>query len=82
MGRRSERRLDRTRREAALWPSVRGVTTREEGDAMTESLGRGDRVSWNTSQGRTRGVVEERRVEDFDSTGRGSRHPRVSPRSS
>lgn len=25
----------------------------------------GDRVSWNTSQGRTRGVVRERRVRDF-----------------
>ncbi|PVE96000.1 DUF2945 domain-containing protein [Microbacterium sp. TPD7012] len=36
---------------------------------MTESLGRGDRVSWNTSQGRTRGVVEERRVEDFELDG-------------
>lgn len=25
----------------------------------------GDRVSWNTSQGRTRGVVREQRVRDF-----------------
>lgn len=25
----------------------------------------GDRVSWNTSQGRTRGVVKEERVKDF-----------------
>ncbi|RLK52574.1 DUF2945 domain-containing protein [Microbacterium telephonicum] len=25
----------------------------------------GDRVSWNTSQGRTRGVVREKRVRDF-----------------
>lgn len=36
---------------------------------MAESLSRGDRVSWNTSQGRTRGVVEERRVQDFEFDG-------------
>jgi len=29
----------------------------------------GDRVSWNTSQGRTRGSIVERRVEDFQFDG-------------
>lgn len=29
----------------------------------------GDRVSWNTSQGRTTGVVRERRVRDFEFDG-------------
>lgn len=28
-----------------------------------------DRVSWNTPQGRTTGVVRERRVEDFEFDG-------------
>lgn len=32
---------------------------------MTDSLKKGDRVSWNTSQGRTRGVVEEQKTKDF-----------------
>lgn len=32
-------------------------------------LAEGDRVSWNTSQGRTRGTVVERRVRDFDFAG-------------
>lgn len=35
---------------------------------MTQSdsgLSVGDRVSWGTSQGRTQGVIEERRVRDF-----------------
>jgi hypothetical protein len=29
----------------------------------------GDRVSWNTSQGRTRGKVVQRRTEDFEFAG-------------
>ena len=33
---------------------------------MTSDLAKGDRVSWNTSQGRTRGVVVERKTRDFD----------------
>lgn len=32
---------------------------------MTKDLSTGDRVSWNTSQGRTRGSVEEKRTKDF-----------------
>ncbi|WP_312171816.1 DUF2945 domain-containing protein [Microbacterium sp.] len=32
---------------------------------MTKDLSTGDRVSWNTSQGRTRGTVEEKRTKDF-----------------
>ena len=32
---------------------------------MSASLEVGDRVSWNTSQGRTRGKVVERRTADF-----------------
>ena len=33
---------------------------------MTEELAKGDRVSWNTSQGRTRGTVVQRRTRDFE----------------
>lgn len=32
---------------------------------MTKDLAKGDRVSWNTSQGRTRGTVVEKRTKDF-----------------
>ncbi|MGN7949024.1 DUF2945 domain-containing protein [Microbacterium sp. 22215] len=32
---------------------------------MTKDLSTGDRVSWNTSQGRTHGTVEEKRTKDF-----------------
>lgn len=32
---------------------------------MTKDLSTGDRVSWNTPQGRTRGTVEEKRTKDF-----------------
>ena len=32
---------------------------------MTKDLATGDRVSWNTSQGRTRGTVEEKKTKDF-----------------
>ncbi len=32
---------------------------------MTESLSVGDRVSWSTSQGRTRGKIVERKTKDF-----------------
>lgn len=32
---------------------------------MTKDLSAGDRVSWNTSQGRTRGTVEEKKTKDF-----------------
>ena len=30
---------------------------------------KGDPVSWNTSQGRTHGTIEERRVRDFEFAG-------------
>ena len=33
------------------------------------SLSIGDRVSWNTSQGRTRGRIVERREKDFEFAG-------------
>ena len=33
---------------------------------MPEELHKGDRVSWNTSQGRTQGHVVERHVSDFE----------------
>lgn len=36
---------------------------------MTEGLRKGDRVSWNTSQGRTQGRVVERKTADFDFAG-------------
>lgn len=36
---------------------------------MTKHLSKGDRVSWNTSQGRTQGTVEEKRTEDFEFEG-------------
>lgn len=32
---------------------------------MAESLAVGDRVSWNTSQGRTRGKITEKKTADF-----------------
>ena len=32
-------------------------------------LGKGDRVSWNTPQGRTRGHVVERKTGDFEFAG-------------
>jgi hypothetical protein len=34
-----------------------------------EDISVGDRVSWNTSQGRTRGKVVERRTRDFTFAG-------------
>lgn len=36
---------------------------------MTKDLSKGDRVSWNTSQGRTRGTVQEKRTKDFEFAG-------------
>lgn len=36
---------------------------------MSKELSKGDRVSWNTSQGRTRGTVEEKRTKDFEFAG-------------
>lgn len=33
---------------------------------MAESLKVGDRVSWGTSQGRTRGEIIEKKTKDFD----------------
>jgi len=36
---------------------------------MASELSTGDRVSWNTSQGRTRGVVVEIRHRDFEFAG-------------
>lgn len=32
---------------------------------MATELSEGDRVSWNTPQGRTRGTVQEKRTKDF-----------------
>lgn len=36
---------------------------------MAEGLRKGDRVSWNTSQGRTQGRIIERRTADFEFRG-------------
>lgn len=36
---------------------------------MAEELSAGDRVSWNTSQGRTRGEVRAKRTADFEFAG-------------
>lgn len=36
---------------------------------MGSEFTKGDRVSWNTSQGRTQGVVIERRTRDFQFAG-------------
>ena len=36
---------------------------------MTKDLSQGDRVSWNTSQGRTRGTVEQKKTQDFTFAG-------------
>jgi hypothetical protein len=36
---------------------------------MADSLKTGDRVSWGTSQGRTQGVVKERKTKDFEFDG-------------
>jgi hypothetical protein len=36
---------------------------------MAKTISIGDRVSWNTSQGRTQGVVRERRDSDFEFDG-------------
>jgi len=36
---------------------------------MPDTVKKSDRVSWNTSQGRTRGHVVERRVSDFEFDG-------------
>ncbi|SDH13796.1 hypervirulence associated TUDOR domain-containing protein [Microbacterium pygmaeum] len=33
---------------------------------MTRDLAKGDRVSWNTSQGRTLGVIVEKKTKDFE----------------
>jgi hypothetical protein len=32
---------------------------------MSKDLKKGDRVSWNTSQGRTRGEIVEKKTSDF-----------------
>lgn len=36
---------------------------------MPDTVHKGDRVSWNTSQGRTQGHVVERHVSDFEFDG-------------
>ncbi len=36
---------------------------------MAEELSTGDRVSWDTPQGRTRGTVTERKTSDFEFAG-------------
>lgn len=36
---------------------------------MTANLSKGDRVSWNTSQGRTRGEIVETKTKDFQFDG-------------
>jgi hypothetical protein len=44
----------------------------ERGEAtVAESIHVGDRVSWNTPQGRTHGEVVERRTADFELAGQG-----------
>lgn len=40
-----------------------------EGGAMSKDLSDGDRVSWNTSQGRTRGEVRAKKTADFEFAG-------------
>jgi Hypervirulence associated proteins TUDOR domain len=37
---------------------------------MSDDFAKGDRVSWNTSQGRTHGTVVERKTKDFEFSGR------------
>jgi hypothetical protein len=37
--------------------------------AMAEKLSEGDRVSWNTSQGRTRGEIVDEKTSDFTFAG-------------
>jgi hypothetical protein len=36
---------------------------------VAADLSKGDRVSWNTSQGRTRGKIVERKTKDFEFAG-------------
>lgn len=36
---------------------------------MTAELSKGDRVSWNTSQGRTQGEIVEKKTKDFQFDG-------------
>lgn len=36
---------------------------------MAEKLSKGDRVSWNTSQGRTRGEIVQEKTSDFEFAG-------------
>ncbi|PCE13483.1 hypothetical protein AUC47_08805 [Microbacterium sp. SZ1] len=36
---------------------------------MSKDLSKGDRVSWNTSQGRTRGTVQQKKTADFEFAG-------------
>ena len=36
---------------------------------MAKDLSKGDRVSWNTSQGRTRGKIVEKKTSDFEFDG-------------
>lgn len=33
---------------------------------MSKNLAKGDRVSWNTPQGRTQGTIVERKTSDFE----------------
>jgi hypothetical protein len=40
-----------------------------EEDAVAKDLKKGDRVSWNTSQGRTQGEVVEKKTSDFQFAG-------------
>ncbi len=36
---------------------------------MSKDLSKGDRVSWNTPQGRTRGAIVEKKTADFEFDG-------------
>ena len=36
---------------------------------MADSLSKGDKVSWNTSQGETHGTVQEKKTKDFQFDG-------------
>ena len=37
---------------------------------MADSLSKGDKVTWNTSQGETHGTVQEKKTKDFQFDGR------------
>jgi Hypervirulence associated proteins TUDOR domain len=46
------------------------LAVNRKGRAMSNDFAKGDRVSWNTPQGRTQGTVVQRRTKDFEFSGR------------